>query len=273
MHLLGVDFTSAPSPRKPIVAVWAYWEKPGVVCLHTLQRFSDWSGFETLLQTPGPWVAAMDFPLSLPRALLQALGWPTEWSAAVEHIQQLGKSGFESALIAYQQAQPQGQKFVYRPTDRLTRSSSPMKLHYPPVGKMFFQGAIRLKAAGVCIPKLADNPDPRVVVEAYPALIARRLLKKAPYKQDNPKQQTIERFQARQSALTQLQRQVLLPEFGFSIHLAPALEKALLEDATGDTLDACFCAIQAAWASQTEHWGIPPIPEAEDGWIVDPALL
>ena len=50
----------------------------------------------------------------------------------------------------------------------------------------------------------------------------------------------------------------------------PELRQALLLDASGDSLDAAPCLLQAAWASarHDEHWGLPPHIGPVEGWIV-----
>ncbi|MDE2158304.1 MAG: DUF429 domain-containing protein, partial [Burkholderiales bacterium] len=67
MHLLGVDFSSAPSRRKPITA--AHGELVGTVLrLQRVDALPTLADFEALLAAPGPWFGAFDFPFGLPRA-------------------------------------------------------------------------------------------------------------------------------------------------------------------------------------------------------------
>ena len=49
----------------------------------------------------------------------------------------------------------------------------------------------------------------------------------------------------------------------------------MVQDPTGDQLDAVLCAIQAAWAysQAAQNYGIPPDCDPVEGWIVDPNLL
>ncbi|MDD4887517.1 MAG: DUF429 domain-containing protein, partial [Thiomonas sp.] len=44
----------------------------------------------------------------------------------------------------------------------------------------------------------------------------------------------------------------------------------MLLDASGDSLDAALCLLQAAWASarRTQNWGLPPQIDPVEGWIV-----
>jgi len=50
---------------------------------------------------------------------------------------------------------------------------------------------------------------------------------------------------------------------------------ALVEDGTGDQLDALLCAVQAAWAytKRQFNYGIPADADSSEGWIVDPATF
>ncbi len=50
------------------------------------------------------------------------------------------------------------------------------------------------------------------------------------------------------------------------------LEQTLINDPTGDTLDALLACVQAAWASRQDSFGIPVEVDALEGWIVDPSL-
>ncbi len=53
--------------------------------------------------------------------------------------------------------------------------------------------------------------------------------------------------------------------------LAPdKLRRRLLQDATGDCLDAAICAMQAAWAwrRKRRRYGLPPEVDPLEGWIL-----
>jgi hypothetical protein len=173
MKIYGLDFTSTPNHRKPITCV---------ICIFTDNRLSvagltplfDFAAFEAFLSQSGPWLAGLDFPFGQPRKLIQNLGWPDSWAGYVEKIAALGKPGFVATLAAYRQARPPGDKQPLRAADFRAASRSPMMLYGVPVGKMFFEGAPRLLKSGVSILPCRPNADPRLVIEAYPALVARR---------------------------------------------------------------------------------------------------
>jgi hypothetical protein len=197
----------------------------------------------------------------------------------VNHVQALGKASFETALLDFQASRPAGEKHLFRPTDRITRSSSPMKLHYPPVGKMFFQGAPRLLAADIsilpCRP-LADSP--KIAMEGYPALVARYFGVKQ-YKSDAATEKAATMRQARQALWEGITASQC--RSGYGIQVDPGdwtpeqVESLLLTPDGADGLDALLCAIQAAWACgrQDTDFGIPPGVDPNEGWIIDPACL
>ena len=90
--LLGCDFTSSPSRRKPLVLAWGQAEAKGVRLLRVQRCFT----FEAMVQaltTSEPWVGGFDLPFGLPRELVLTLGWPTEWLACMRHYTQLSQIG------------------------------------------------------------------------------------------------------------------------------------------------------------------------------------
>src|SRR5436189_149643 len=91
----GVDFTSAPTRRKPITVATGH-SVAGVVKLERLHLFASFDTFATWLRTPGPWVAAIDMPFGLPRELVTALGWPAEWLPLMRHYTALSRAEIRS---------------------------------------------------------------------------------------------------------------------------------------------------------------------------------
>ncbi len=273
MQLYGLDFTSAPSAKKPITVARCEFQHETLTLLELI-ALPDFVAFEAFLQREGPWVAALDLPFSMPLSWLRDMDWPTDWQASVRFIETLTLPGFCQAIKAYRQGQPAGKKHHFRAIDRKAGACSPMTIDYTPVGRMFFQAMPRLLASGVqVLPFMspAQGRNARIAVEGYPALIARRLAPKQSYKSDTPKQQDGARLQTRKQMISALKADFLEEEFGFPLNLN-GQERALLSDPTGDRLDALFCAIQAAWAYQRkEHqFGLPQTPEAAEGWIADP---
>jgi hypothetical protein len=274
VRVLGIDFTSRPTPRKPITCCECRLEADLLRPLELIE-WPDFSGFEQALRDPGPWVAGLDFPFGQSRRLIETTDWPNTWAGYVEHAASLGRAGFRAALDAYRAGRPAGDKEHRRACDVLAGSISPQKLYGTPVGLMFFEGAPRLRAAGVSIPGLQTGDRERVVVEAYPGVLARSLIGRRGYKQDSKAKQTPEQAQARRDLLDGVTGPVLAERYGLRAELSAALGRALVADPGADRLDALLCAVQAAWAWRRRDagFGLPKETDPLEGWIVDPALL
>lgn len=266
MNVLGIDFTSSPSLRKPIICLRCAFDGE-VLRAGDLERWSNFSIFESELDKRGPWIAGIDFPFGQASKFIERIGWPRDWLGYVRRAHSLGRKGFREALDAFRKEQRDGDKEHRRETDVAAGSISPQKLYGVPVGLMFFEGAPRLARSEVTIPHLrAGDPD-RIVVEAYPGVLARQTIDRRSYKHEEKKKQTIERREARQDILRGLMRCVP-NDYGFRID-APA---SLCDDPTGDDLDALLCAVQAAWAwrNRLNRFGAPINVNRDEGWIADP---
>jgi hypothetical protein len=271
MRIFGLDFTSVPTPRKPLTCTCC--ELHGTqLHVQEYRLLGNFAGFEAFLQQDGPWVAALDFPFGQPRTLITNLGWPATWPGYVSLIATMGKERFEETLASYRTGRIAGDKLHLRATDRLAGARSPMMLHRVPVGKMFFQGAPRLLASPVSVLPCRPTADSRMVIEGYPALVARCLIGKQSYKSDERQQQTLAQRAARRALLDELCSEKLPSCYGVRLVLSAQLVQQFVEEAMGDGLDALLCALQAAWAytQRTHGYGIPPTCDALEGWIVDP---
>ena len=235
---------------------------------------TDFAGFETFLEKPGPWVCGMDFPFGQPGDLVAALGWRRSWEGYVDEVSRLSKREFENLIRADMAQRPPGSKWRYRLADRRSGSSSAMMLFRVPVGKMFYRGAPRLLASNVRVEPCRRNCDPRVAVEAYPAVVARRFLGRSAYKRDGVPD-TPERRSARETLLSGLVSEALLEAYGFTVEINDSWREKFVGDPSADALDSLLCAVQAAWSytQKDEGWGVPPECDADEGWILDPALL
>lgn len=270
MKIYGLDFTSAPSRRKPITCAG------GVVFddrlrLEELKTFTHFTEFESFLHQPGPWVAGFDFPFGQPRKLIQNLGWPLSWAGYVREVARLGKAGFEQTLAAYRQGHPPGEKQPRRATDIAANARSPMMWYGVPVGKMFFEGAPRLLEAGVSVLPCRPTDDSRICIEVYPRLVAKKYLPHS-YKNDTRAKQTIAQQTVRQDLVNALRSERLQADYGFSVELDDTLITTLVQDPSGDSLDAVLCAIQTAWAYRHNYFAAPTACDALEGWIFDPEL-
>lgn len=298
MHLpiFGVDFSSSPSRRKPIVVASASLHATaqtgsashglrldGFERLETLEAFSAW------LQRAGPWVGGFDFPFALPRAFLQAALWPpfqgdaqaaAPWPEHVRHVATLARTDLVAAFRAYCNARPPGAKFAHRPCDEPAGASPSMKWVNPPVAFMMHAGAPRLLQAGLSLPGLQAGDPQRVALEAYPGYLARLVLARRSYKSDDRRKQDAARLQAREDLLAALERHSL-QEIGLQrpdepslmLECTAAARAWCRDDPSGDALDAWLCAIQAAvgvlrqQADPGSQYGMAPVDPLE-GWIV-----
>jgi hypothetical protein len=273
MQIYGLDFTSAPGRKKPLIVLGCQLED-GSLRIEGSQTLTDFGGFEDFLRTPGPWICGMDFPFGQPRSLVAALGWPQDWEGYVGKVGELSKDEFEDEIRADMATRPPGSKWRYRLADRRSHSSSAMMLFRVPVGKMFYRGAPRLLASGVRVEPCRRNGDARVAVEAYPAVVARRFLGRTAYKRDAVPD-TPERRSARETLLAGLESTTFQQIYGFTVEMDDHWTEEFLVDPSADTLDSLLCAVQAAWAylRRDDDYGVPPECDTDEGWIVDPALL
>ena len=267
--LVGCDFSSSPTKRKPIVVALGH-AKAGRVQLQSLLRFDTLASFFDWLKLPQTWVGGFDLPLGLPRELVEALGWPTDWLACMQHYTALSRADIRTTFKAFCDARPVGGKFAHRATDTPAGSSPSMKWVNPPVAYMLHAGAPLLIDAGATLPRLRVADPSRVALEAYPGLLARELVGNTSYKSDDKAKQTPERLIARKQLLQALE--VGQTRLGLRLKLTHAQHDILVDDASGDSLDAVLCMVQAAWAqAQHEagdaHYGLPPCDPLE-GWIV-----
>ena len=265
----GIDFTSAPRPRKPITIASGF-VRDGTFCLAGVSELATFAQFERWLMQPGPSIGGFDFPFGLPRSAVRELGWPATWPALVRHCASLGREAFRSRLDAYRAQRPIGDKYPYRGGDLAAGSHSPVKLVNPPVALMFLEGAPRLLAAGMHVPGMVRGDANRVAVETYPGFAVRRLFARRvrlSYKNDARAKQT----EAQRALRNEIVRRICAAQspFGVPLVLARAQRDALISDGRGDRLDAVLCALQAAWAWQRRDacFGLPPQLDPLEGWI------
>jgi hypothetical protein len=269
MNIYGIDFTSKPRRGKPITCLACVLEGNRLRMDH-LQEWHSFAGFEAHLRRTGPWIAGIDFPFGQARRFIEHIGWPQTWQGYVEHVATLDREAFRAALDNYRADRPPGDKEHRRVCDQAAGAISPQKLYGTPVGLMFFEGAPRLRDAGVRIPALQQGDPQRIVVEAYPGMLARSLVGRRPYKQDQKQKQTEGQYATRREILTKITGGATLPAYGIQVEAS----RCLAEDPTGDQLDALLCAIQAAWAWRERHhnFGLPDEVDKLEGWILDPCL-
>ena len=230
--------------------------------LSTLEAFGQW------LAQPGPWVGGFDFPFGLPRELVEHLGWPLEWAACIAHYASLSRGQIRDTFAAFCNARPAGGKFAHRAFDKQAGSSPSMKWVNPPVAYMLHAAVPLLLRTGVHLPGLHQGDARRVALEAYPGLLARELIDRRSYKSDDPSRQTPERLIARKDLIEGLEQG--RTRLGLRLKVTHAQRDALVQDGSGDRLDAVLCMVQAAWAEREgpPAWGLPAQIDPLEGWIV-----
>ncbi|MGJ7489269.1 DUF429 domain-containing protein [Variovorax sp. ZT4R33] len=269
--LLGCDFSSAPTARKPIVVALGH-QRAGRVTLARVLPFATLDGWGQWLADTPEWLGGFDFPFGLPRELVLQLGWPATWPECMAHYAGLSRAEIRSAFAAFCDARPVGGKFAHRQTDGPAGSSPSMKWVNPPVAFMLHAGVPRLLAAGASLPTVQFGPldAARIALEAYPGLLARELIGRRSYKSDDRARQDTARWVARSDLLSRLERGET--RLGLRLALTHAQRDQLLADARGDALDAVLCLVQAAWSharrdSPGPGYGLPAGLDALEGWI------
>lgn len=271
LKIVGVDFTSRPGARKPIVVATGQL-RGRRLAIASIEPLYDFGAFEAWLATPGPWVGGFDFPFGLPRRFVDACTPARDWVSLVAWVRGLGREGFCAVAHPAFSAAKGRPADKHRTVDSLAGSHSPLKAMdprrrraiNPPVGLMFYEGAWRLANAGLHVPGLRERDDARVAVEAYPGLAARQLGFRR-YKNDRPDSAARLRS-ARREMLSRLAQGSLL---GIAVSLPAALAGRCIDDGSGDPLDAVLCAAQASWAARraAQGYGLPSSVDPVEGWI------
>ena len=140
-----------------------------------------------------------------------------------------------------------------------------MKWVNPPVAYMLHAGVPLLLDAGVHLPALHPGDPQRVALEGYPGLLAREVLGRRSYKSDDRLRQTPQRLIARKDLVEALEQG--RTRLGLRLRLSHAQRDEIVDDATGDRLDAVLCMLQAAWAAGRPRHGVPDGIDPLEGWI------
>jgi len=313
--LLGLDFSSAPSARKPLTLAWGR-RSGAVVRLEHVDELPTHDALVALIspRMEGPlgagFVMGCDFPFGLPRVFVDALhahgpGMLPDWLSGARplppypargfsppwdregigeterliralHAHCGDRAGFQKLVdgwgVTWHADRPPGSRLVHRTAD-LARpgmvSTSPLQTRYVPVGKMYFEGLMRLVAADVTLPGQRPGRPEAVALEAYPGWLAGEVLGRRSYKSETDISEA--RLIARKDLLTALEQG--RTRLGLRLKLSAAQHDALVADPKGDRLDAVLCLMQAAWAQARAEagdrcYGLPDGMDPVEGWIL-----
>jgi hypothetical protein len=97
-------------------------------------------------------------------------------------------------------------------------------------------------------------------------MAARDVLGARSYKSDERARQTPERLIARKDLVDALEQG--RSRLGLRLKLTHAQREQLVDDASGDSVDAVLCLLQAAWAATQPRYGLPEHVDPLEGWIV-----
>ncbi|MFT3856096.1 MAG: DUF429 domain-containing protein [Aquabacterium sp.] len=305
--LLGLDFSCAPTARKPLTL--ARGQRVGqVVRLERVDALPTLQHLEVLLGTvaggpadrlTGRFIMGCDFPFGLPRPFVEALQahgpghLPRELAApgTVDDVPARApadtlihalhrhcgdRAGFQRLIDGWgdtwQPERGKAGKLLHRRTDRAVpglSSTSPLQTRYVPVGKMYFEGMVRLVAADLTLPGLRSGRPDAIALEAYPGLLAGEILRGRSYKSETDA--SADRLMARMDLIDALEQG--RTRLGLRLKLGHAQREHLASDPKGDRLDAVLCLMQAAWADACRQagdarWGLPPDVDPVEGWIL-----
>ena len=269
--VVGVDFTSAPRPRKPLtVAMGRLVDGPrtAVVHLDAIRELHTLAAFDDLLREPGEWLGGFDLPFGQPRMLIEHEGWPTDWQRFVRFYCGQPRESLRDVFRRWCAGRPTGDKFAWRKADKPAGSSPAMRWTNPPVAWMMHAGIGRMLNAGLSFPahRVAGRGQARrrIALEAYPGFTARQVCRRS-YKSDTPAMQTAERRANRRVILDAL----VAGKAGLDVQLdvSASLARRMIADGAGDLLDAAICGLQAAHASLRPRYGFPRNLDPLEGWI------
>jgi hypothetical protein len=236
--LWGLDYTSAPTRRKPLCCMSGELGKASGALLkvQSLQRWEQVAQFEAALNQSGPWLAVLDLPFGLPRELVDRLELGADWASMAQRVSAWTRAQWVDQLRAFCAPRPAGQKFAHRACDRPAGSSPSMKWVNPPVALMLHSALPALLASGVHLPGLRSGDPQRVAIEGYPGLLARSVLGRRSYKSDDRAKQDASRREARGD----LMQALLSParSLGFKLDISEDLRAQCMDDPCGDAMDA-----------------------------------
>jgi hypothetical protein len=259
MRVYGIDFTCNPSRRKPITCAVCDIDNGILRCEQVLtwsnKKFAD---FEKILVSEGPWIMGIDTAFGLAKKFIEENKWPKQWTGYIAIVNGMSKREFREFLDLYKQPRPVGDKEHKRVVDKRTGAMSPQNRR---VNGIFYEATRRIVDSKTNIPLLRPlDKCNETIVETYPGHLARNILGRIGYRDSRVEEISFSQKELRARILQKLDWVI-----------APG---SIIDDPTGDQLDALLCAVQAAWAwsKRDANYGIPSTADPLEGWIVDESL-
>lgn len=251
MRVYGVDFTSAPTNKKPIVVAECETE-PELRLIKFLQ-FTRLAEFGAWLQEFQGTVG-VDAPFGFPKEFRDAIGLSGTWKEQSSQIEALGLQRLVQIASEFRSSRPEGKKEPRRQTEIVTKAFSSMKMYQPPVGRMATRIIPLLARSGASVFPVRENKSGRMIFEIYCSPFARSVVGRQPYKN---------------RAGTAEIRSRILSSLPMSVDNAQ--RKQVLDDDEGDFLDSLIGCYEAVLAEKKLASGALVLPTDVDrieGWIV-----
>lgn len=248
MRYIGVDFTSSPSRRKPIVTATLDTSEVRFTTLESPTEFREW-----FLVQDG--LLGIDAPFGYPVELCQEVFGRTVWSTVAEQLATIKlhdrHDGLEAQVKDFRDRRPEGKKEPRRLTDIEAKAFSAMKFGRPPVGRMAARLIPILHESSFNIAPVRMNASPVTVVEVYPGRYVKDTFGAVVYKGE------------KSSATT---RKQILESTGISV--SESDRALILEDEEADYLDALIAVRQLKDWHEKGRW-LPLSDQVRlEGWII-----
>ncbi len=250
MTVVGVDFTAAPSRRKPIVVARGVLAGDRIRNVELLQLYSA-ADFWLFLHERGYDRMGIDAPFSLPQEFLKTLDL-SGWRESIQWAATTPKSDYFDAIRSFVMVRPVGNKEPKRACDALLNAASPLKLFNPGVGWMHYALAKHLQRLEECVIPFSSRVDSPAILEVYPGSFAKNRIGRLSYKNDPVG-----------DADRPARRVQLIGALKEFLDLSQDQGVQAASDPNGDILDALIALAQTAMSRHE----VAPEANRNEGWI------
>ena len=257
MLLAGVDFSCSPSRRKPITLATGRLVGTRLVA-RRVAELTTLAAFETGCVAPGPWLGGFDFPFGLPRAFVDAHGFGASCGGGDRERAQSLRDAHGLACLHRRLGQ--------YATGRRAPAASAHRRRF--AGDVDQPDADALRSGRADVLRRRRAPDRLRRDVARPARTAatrrgsrsRRIRAGSRMRSSRGARTRTARWTidvARVKRSSPGSKQAATASASRS-RATPALRASLIDDVSGDRLDAVLCLAQAAIASRRDRYGLPP---------------